>query len=160
MPESKVRGRPRSEDIDLVIVESVLDIIAEDGISKVTMEGVAQRAGVSKASLYRRFPTKSDMAQAAVERMRQESPIIPSEGSAYERLLYLMEGTRAGIQKTRYGRIMLAVISTSHEHPELAQLVYNRILQPRRMRVREILEQGIEAGEFPSTLNIDVAMPT
>ena len=160
MSECKVRGRPRSKDVDLVIVESVLDIIAEDGISKVTMEGVAQRAGVSKASLYRRFPTKSDMAQAAVERMRQESPIIPTEGSAYERLLYLMEGTRAGIQGTRYGRIMLAVISTSQEHPELAQLVYNRILQPRRMRVREILEEGIEAGEFPSTLNIDVAMPT
>ena len=160
MPELKVRGRPRSEDIDLVIVESVLDIIAEDGIFKVTMEGVARRAGVSKASLYRRFPTKSDMAQAAVEHMRQESPAIPSQGSAYERLLSLMEGTRTAIQGSRYGRIMLAVISTSHEHPELAQLVYNRVLQPRRMRVREILEQGIEAGEFPSTLNIDVAMPT
>ena len=160
MAELKMRGRPRSEDVDLLILESVLDTIAKDGISKVTMEGVAQRAGVSKASLYRRFPTKWDMAKAAVERMRQESPVIPLEGSAYERLLYLMEATRTSIQGSRYGRIMLAVISTSHEHPELAQLVYNRILQPRRMRVREILEQGIEAGEFPSTLNIDVAMPT
>ncbi len=156
----KVRGRPRSEDVDLVILESVLDTIAEDGITKVTMEGIAQRAGVSKASLYRRFPTKSDMAKAAVEYMRQESPMIPAQGSAFERLLYLMEATRTGIQGSRYGRIMLAVISHSHEHPELVRLVYDRILQPSRMRIREIVEQGIDAGEFPSTLNIDVAMPT
>ncbi len=155
-----MRGRPRSEDVDLVILESVLDTIAEDGINKVTMEGIAQRAGVSKASLYRRFPTKSDMAKAAVEHIRSESPTIPERGSAYERLLYVMEATRASIQGSRYGRIMLAVISHSHDHPELAQLVYDRILQPRRMRIREIVEQGIEAGEFPSTLNIDVAMPT
>ena len=156
----KVRGRPRSEDVDLVILESVLDTIAEDGITKVTMEGIAQRAGVSKASLYRRFPTKADMAIAAVERMRQESPIIPSQGTAYERLLFLMEATRSGIQGSRYGRIMLSVISHSHERPELAQLVYDRILLPRRLQIREIVEQGIENGEFPSTLNIDVAMPT
>jgi AcrR family transcriptional regulator len=156
----KVRGRPRSEDMDLVILESVLDTIAEDGITKVTMEGIAQRAGVSKASLYRRFPTKADMANAAIERMRQESPIIPSQGSAYERLLFLMEATRMGIQGSRYGRIMLAVISHGHDRPELAQLVYDRILLPRRMRIREIVEQGIQNGEFPSTINIDVAMPT
>ena len=156
----KVRGRPRSEDMDLVILESVLDTIAEDGITKVTMEGIAQRAGVSKASLYRRFPTKADMANAAIERMRQESPIIPSQGSAYERLLFLMEATRMGIQGSRYGRIMLAVISHGHDRPELAQLVYDRILLPKRMRIREIVEQGIQNGEFPSTINIDVAMPT
>jgi AcrR family transcriptional regulator len=156
----KVRGRPRSEDVDLLILESVLDTIAEGGITKVTMEGIAQRAGVSKASLYRRFPTKADMAVAAVERMRQEIPIIPSRGSAYERLLFLMEATRAGIHGSRYGRIMLAVISHGQERPELAQLVYERILLPRRQRVREIVEQGIQNGEFPSTLNIDVVMPT
>lgn len=160
MSESKVRGRPRSEDVDLLILESVLDTIAEDGIYKVTMEGIAQRAGVSKASLYRRFPTKADMAKAAVERMRQESPTIPTQGSAYERLLYLMEATRTGIQGSRYGRIMLAVISHGHDRPELAQLVYDRVLLPRRRRIREIVEQGIENGEFPSTINIDVAMPT
>jgi len=156
----KVRGRPRSEDVDLVILESVLDTIAEGGITKVTMEGIAQRAGVSKASLYRRFPTKTDMAIAAVERMRQEIPIIPSKGSAYERLLFLMEATRTGIQGSRYGRIMLAVISHGQERPELAQLVYDRILLPRRQQVREIVQQGIQNGEFPSTLNIDVVMPT
>jgi AcrR family transcriptional regulator len=156
----KVRGRPRSEDVDLVILESVLDTIAEGGITKVTMEGIAQRAGVSKASLYRRFPTKADMTIAAVERMRQESPIIPSQGSSYERLLFLMEAMRTGIHGSRYGRIMLAVISEGQERPELAQLVYDRILLPRRQQVREIVELGIENGEFPSSLNIDVVMPT
>ena len=160
MPTLKVRGRPRSEDVDLVILESVLDTIAEGGIAQVTMEGIAQRAGVSKASLYRRFPTKTHMAIAAVERMRAESPEIPAQGSAYERLLFLMEATRTGIQGSRYGRIMLAVISHGQERPELAQMVYDRILVPRRRRIREILEQGIANGEFPSTLNIDVAMPT
>jgi len=160
MDALKVRGRPRSEDVDLVILESVLDTIAEGGVTKVTMEGIAQRSGVSKASLYRRFPTKTDMAIAAVERMRQEIPIIPSQGSAYERLLFLMDATRTGIQGSRYGRIMLAVISHGQQRPELAQLVYDRILLPRRQRVREIVQQGIQNGEFPSTLNIDVVMPT
>ena len=160
MSALKVRGRPRSADVDLVILEAVLDTIAEGGITTVTMEGIAQRAGVSKASLYRRFPTKADMAMAAVERMRLEIPTIPSHGTSYDRLLFLMEAMRTGIHGSRYGRIMLAVISYGQDRPELAQLVYDRILLPRRLRVREIVEQGIKNGEFPDTLNLDVVMPT
>ena len=156
----KNRGRPRSEDVDLQILEAVLDVVAEGGINSVSMEGIATKAGVSKASIYRRFDSKDKLTIAAVEHMREQSPEIPTEGTAFDRLLGLLEGLRASLPSSRYGRIMLTVLAASNENPALARLVYERILIPRRARIRELIQEGINSGEFPSSINIDLAMPT
>ena len=54
---------------------------------------------------------------------------------------------------------MVNVLAASNENPALAKLVYERILIPRRARIRELIQEGIDSGEFPSNINIDVAMP-
>ena len=155
----KGRGRPRSEDVDHLILEAVLDVVAEVGITSVSMEGIAARAGVSKASIYRRFDSKDKLTVAAVEYMREQSPEIPTSGTAFERLHGLLDGLRASLPSSRYGRIMVNVLAASNENPALAKLVYERILIPRRARIRELIQEGIDSGEFPSNINIDVAMP-
>jgi AcrR family transcriptional regulator len=113
----KGRGRPRSEDVDHLILEAVLDVVAEVGITSVSMEGIAARAGVSKASIYRRFDSKDKLTVAAVEYMREQSPEIPTSGTAFERLHGLLDGLRASLPSSRYGRIMVNVLAASNENP-------------------------------------------
>lgn len=156
----KSRGRPRSEEVDHAIVEAVLDTLASSGVSSLTMAGVAERAGVGKATLYRRFPDKDVMLAAAIERMREQVVNVADKGSAYDRLLAMMERTRQSVPHSRNGRIMLIALAESVNNPELARMVYERVLTPRRAIIRDIIQEGIDSGEFSDQLDIDVAMPT
>lgn len=160
METPKSRGRPRSEEVDHAIVEAVLDTLASSGVSSLTMAGVAERAGVGKATLYRRFPDKDVMLAAAIERMREQVVNVADKGSAYDRLLAMMERTRQSVPHSRNGRIMLIALAESVNNPELARMVYERVLTPRRAIIRDIIQEGIDSGEFSDQLDIDVAMPT
>lgn len=157
---TKSRGRPRSEDVDRGILEAVLDAIANGGIAAVSIEGVATRAGVGKASIYRRFDSKEELIVAALIHMREQSPRVPVTGSARERLVALLEGLRTNMSGTREGRIMLAVMSSGQDNPDLAKLVYERIVVRRRAVLRSLIEEGIASGEFSKSIDSDVVIPT
>ena len=155
----KTRGRPRSEEVDSGILESVLDALAQGGVSAVRIERIAANAGVSKASIYRRFESKEELIIAAIAHMRQQSPQVPETGTARERLLALLANMRANMSRSRDARVMMAVISSHEQGSDLAQLVHERILQPRRELLASIIADGIASGEFRSSIDIDVITP-
>ena len=155
----KTRGRPRSEEVDSGILESVLDALAQGGVSAVRIERIAANAGVSKASIYRRFESKEELIIAAIAHMRQQSPQVPETGTARERLLALLTNMRANMSRSRDARVMMAVISSHEQGSDLAQLVHERILQPRRELLASIIADGIASGEFRSSIDIDVITP-
>src|ERR1700736_364907 len=70
------RGRPRSSEADQAIVAATLALLEEDGYAALTMAGVAARAGVSTATLYRRWPSKLDLVVGVLARMSEDAPII------------------------------------------------------------------------------------
>ena len=155
----KTRGRPRSEEVDSGILESVLDALAQGGVSAVRIERIAANAGVSKASIYRRFESKEELIIAAIAHMRQQSPQVPETGTARKRLLALLTNMRANMSRSRDARVMMAVISSHEQGSDLAQLVHERILQPRRELLASIIADGIASGEFRSSIDIDVITP-
>src|SRR5271163_2599111 len=71
-------GRPRSEQAEHAIIEATLDLFAEQGFEGVCVESVAARAGVGKATIYRRWPNKEEMLLAALGSMK--SPIPELDG--------------------------------------------------------------------------------
>lgn len=156
---SKTRGRPRSEDVNSGILESVLDALAQGGLAGVRIERIAANAGVSKASIYRRYESKEELIIAAIQHMRQQVPVVPATGTARERLLALLSGTRANMSRSRDARVMMAVMNSHEQESDLAQLVYERILQPRRELLRSIIAEGIESGEFPASIDVEVMTP-
>ena len=68
------RGRPRSREADRAITEAALDVLGDSGIANFSVEAVAARAGVGKATIYRRFPGRIGLLSAALDRLHDDLP--------------------------------------------------------------------------------------
>lgn len=140
------RGRPRDPDVDEAIVNAALDVLADDGLSGFSVEAVALRAGVGKATIYRRFDGREDLLAAAFERLRDDMPTPSPVGSAYERLLGLLESIRRADRNARSGRIMLQVFALAATRPEFVSMFYDRVMSARRAVIVGLLREGVDEG--------------
>ena len=80
--DSATRGRPRDAELDRRIAEASLDVLADNGIAAFTIEAVALRAGVGKATIYRRYAGRDDVLAAALDQLRDEGFTYYSIGRA------------------------------------------------------------------------------
>ena len=140
-------GRPRSADADRAILRATVDLLAEGGYSGVTMEGVAARAGVGKATVYRRWRSKSALVVDAVSACRDRRWQPPDTGSARDDLLAFVRGFRDVLRSSDAGRLMPALVAELARSPELAAAFRDGFVQPRRARVLEAVRRGVERGE-------------
>src|SRR6185369_10627403 len=67
-------GRPRSGTADRAIVDAALAILAERGVSGLTMSGVVVRSGVARATVYRRYPTREALIAATLAQIKGREP--------------------------------------------------------------------------------------
>jgi AcrR family transcriptional regulator len=148
-------GRPRSARADEAIIEAVLDLMADGTtVEALSMEAVAARAGVGKATIYRRWPNKESLIVDAIGSLKGPLPELTGE-SVREDLLTMLRSTIKG-RASRAGRIMPCLIPELHRNPEL-QRQYQRIAEPRREHMREVLRRGVAEGELRADLDIEVA---
>ncbi len=140
-------GRPRSAEADRAILRAAVDLLADEGYGGVTMEGVAARAGVGKATVYRRWPCKSALVVDAVTTCRESGVRPPDTGSAREDLLVFVRGFMHHLRTSDAGRVMPALVAELSRSPELAQAFREGFVQPRRAKVLEAVRRGVERGE-------------
>ena len=82
---------------------------------------------------------------------------MPTEGTVRERLVTVLEHVRLRVPETFSGRIMPRMVAYARSHPELYALYTERVLEPRRDRLRGLLREGVASGELRADLDIDVA---
>ncbi len=140
-------GRPRSAEADRAILRAAVDLLADDGYGGVTMEGVAARAGVGKATVYRRWSSKSALVVDAVSACRESGWQPPDTGSARDDLLAFVQGFMHHLRTSDAGRVMPALVTELARNPELAVAFREGFVQPRRNRVLEAVRRGVERGE-------------
>lgn len=155
--DSPARGRPRDAALDRRIAEAALDVLAESGIAGFTIEAVAQRAGVGKAAIYRRYSGRDDVVSAALDQMRDDLPAVAGEGTARERLEDSLAFIRTPMTQTRGGRVMAQVISAGAQHPDFLAVFYDRVLRPRRGTLVSILREGVAEGWVDPDADLDAA---
>src|SRR5438309_7772190 len=80
-PARSRRGRPRDSAVDEAILTAAVDLLAEAGFARLTMDQVAARAGVGKASLYLRWPNKLALVSEAIQHRSAVVPEVPDTGS-------------------------------------------------------------------------------
>lgn len=158
MNESAVKGRPRDPQVDAAILAASLDVLADRGFARFTMEEVATKAGVGKASIYRRFPDKDALIVHTLDHINDDLPPIPEEGAVRDRLSIMMERVRRGFPNSHAGRIMRHVMGESSESPHLVAEFYRRVIAPRHDRIRSVLAEGKAADEFDSDIDVEVAI--
>lgn len=151
-----VRGRPRSAKVDASLRQAALDLLAEDGYGSLTMEAIAARAGVGKATLYRRWKSTAEVVTAAVaERVKEIR--IPDTGSVEEDLLALMTQAVA-LYRGPTGRIMPGLIAAMAADEGVAQAVRTRFLTGRRAALAAVLERSVARGELAPGVDIPLAL--
>lgn len=140
-------GRPRSAEADRAILRAAVDSLVDEGYGGVTMEGVAARAGVGKATVYRRWPTKSALIVDAVTACQEQRCELPDTGSVRDDLRAFMGGLMDHLRTSDAARVMPALVAELSRSPELADALREGFLQPRRAKVLEAVWRGVERGE-------------
>jgi AcrR family transcriptional regulator len=153
------RGRPRSERARKAILDAAAELLLANGLDAVSMDAVAERAGVSKATIYRWWRTKETLAlDALFYEWDVVRPSTRSTGSLRGDLLSLFRPWVKLVSSQPYGRVITALITEAQTDPEFAVEYRARLIEPRRERARAVFRRAIERGEIPASAKIDVAL--
>jgi AcrR family transcriptional regulator len=142
---------PRVERSRRVILEATLDELGEIGYGAMTIESVARRAGVGKATIYRHWQGKLDLLADALETMKRPIP-PPTEGSPRERLVALLESLVDTLGESRWSRCMPALIDAAARDATV-QRFHRQFVVARRQIMVDLIAEGIAAGELSADLD-------
>jgi AcrR family transcriptional regulator len=148
------RGRPRDPGVDAAILTAAVDLLAEAGYARLTMEQVAARAGVGKASLYLRWPNKVALVAEAIEQRSAVVPDVPDTGSLREDMLAFLQALLR--RKAAGARALAAVIGEVNSNPELRQAWRRGVEGTLVACVRQIVEHAVARGELPAASDVDL----
>lgn len=151
-------GRPRDTRVGGEILAAALVLLADEGFGRFTVEEVALRSGVAKTTIYRRYPSRDELIRGALESMNDDLADRPDDGSARDRLVRILGGIRQAPGTIR-GRVLMRAAAEGVNDPSIAALVHDRILEPRREALRQVIRDGMERGELRPGIDLDAVVP-
>jgi AcrR family transcriptional regulator len=148
-------GRPRSAEASAAILDAAFSLLAEDGYAGVSVDAIARRAHVSKATLYRRWTSKAELMVAA---LAQAPPLASPPGRDLESdLVALIQDYLAIADATPLGAALPALVAESARDPELARALAP-LVRDRAAPLREAFRRGVARGEIPADADLDLAL--
>lgn len=148
-------GRPRSAEADRAILDAAIELLASRGLAGLTLDGVAERAGCSKATIHRRWPTKLRLVVEAVAQL----PPLPERdtGSLAGDLRALLRAFVDILAATPLSRVMPVLVGERAHDAELRGLL-TPLLEARRDPLRRALERAIERGELAPHTDLELTI--
>jgi AcrR family transcriptional regulator len=142
--ETPTRGRPRDPQRREAILDAALALVSEVGYDRTTVDAIATKAGVSKPTLYRRWPHgKPELVAAAIRERHAEAGQTPDTGSLRGDLLALV-AIQTG-QLLEDVHLACGLLSAMRTSPELAHVMQDHVIAEERARFAEVLARaGIE----------------
>jgi AcrR family transcriptional regulator len=155
--EPRRPGRPRSTVCDEAILEAAVHLFAEGGFDGLTVEGVAARAGVGKATIYRRYPCKIDLVVAASRVFAIDGDAAPDTGSTRADLRVLVDQLITMLFDTPLGRVIPVIVADRMRVPELAQ-AHREIVEEKRACHRAVVCRGIARGDLRADADVEAVI--
>lgn len=152
------RGRPRSEKARHAILAAAAELLLLRGLGAVSMDAVAERAGVSKATIYRWWPSKEMLALDALLDWAATSAPARDTGSLRGDLLALVRPWVREITRQPFGRVIAALLTEAQSDPEFAEAYRTRFVEARREAMRAAFARASERGDVPADLDVEVAV--
>lgn len=146
------------EGVTAAIARAAFREWARVGYGALAMEAVARRAGVGKAALYRRWPSKAAMIPALLERAGTPLAAVPDLGSFRAEVHMLLTQTARVLRRPLVRRIVADLHAEMQRSPELARAVRSGIQAGRRGHGREVLTRAVARGELPADLDRELAL--
>lgn len=153
-------GRPREQRADRAIVNSTLELFADEGYHALSLEAVAVAAGVSKATIYRRWPGKRELVLDALAALNDDFPApadAASDRSTRELLMTALHHIASRDADSLSGRIMPRMMTYRVSQPDLYAEYFDRVIMPRRQWLFAVLRRGIERQELRADLDVALA---
>jgi AcrR family transcriptional regulator len=154
--DRKAPGRPRNAQADQAIIQAVFDLLSS-GLSAdaLSMEAVAAKAGVGKATIYRRWPNKEALLVDAVATMK--GPLPEPKGESVRDDLIMLIAAMRNKRMEHYGKVTMCLLPEIAKSPEMRR-IYQGVIEPRRDIMRAVLRRGIENGELRADLDVELTL--
>lgn len=154
--ERKAPGRPRNHQADEAITDAVFALLASGmSAASLSIEAVAAKAGVGKATIYRRWPNKEALLIDAVRKFKGPLP-VPKGNSVREDLIIIVEANWTA-RARKVGKVTACLIPDLNRDEELRQM-YQTVMEPRRDVMRQVFRRGVATGELRADLDVELAM--
>ena len=156
-PEPKRRGRQRSEESEEAILAAITDLLRDKPLRDISIEEIARKAGVGKATIYKWWPSKAYIAFDAFSKKLTEMVPIRDTGSAERdfkeqlRSLFVFFDTPAGL-------VMRHFVAEEQVDREFASLFRDRFIKPRREMIGVIFDRAVERGQIRRGLDREVVL--
>jgi AcrR family transcriptional regulator len=150
-------GRPRSEEAHGAILDAAIRLIEEVGYDALTMDAIASRAGVGKATVYRRWSTKETLAAEAIERIMRAIP-IPDTGTVEGDLRRMMSDALGLYRSSTTGALLSGFVAAMARSELIARTIRSGFVGVRRAALRKVLERGVARGELRKGLDYELVL--
>ena len=150
-------GRPRCAITHQAILDCANDLLEEIGFANMSIEGIAARARVGKATIYRRWPNKAGVVMDAFLAATAKEIAFPNTGSAREDIRRQLRSVVKVLNGPR-GRTIATLIGVVQSDNELAEAFRTRFVAVRRGEAKAVLQQGIENGEFNPSMDLEAVL--
>lgn len=156
-PIEPTRGRPRNQQTHDAILQAARSLLRSEGESRFSMEQVAAAAGVSKASIYRRWPSKGALL---VELYMEGLPEVITEDarSLRSELRRYFQSTVERLQDPLWRSILRSLVAEGQADPITAELLRKRVVAPRRAAGHRLLEHAQRTGQIPAGLDHELVL--
>lgn len=149
---SRRPGRPRSGEADAAILAAALDLLIERGIDAVSVEQVARRAGVTRATVYRRYADRTQLIVAAIKAGHQAPAELPECVDVEEMLLHWAQA----LAQPRLRRLTRRLMTSMQDRPDFAKAYREASIDQRDRAIATVLEQARDRGDFPPGTDLAV----
>jgi AcrR family transcriptional regulator len=151
---SSSAGRPRSEEAHQAILDATLELLVEVGFSALTVEGVANRAGVGKATIYRRWASKLPLIVEAYGHLPGFEDC--NTGSLAEDLKQMLGRYLEVFNTTALSAVLPSLAGERFHNPELSVL-FEPVSKDRRRPLITAFERARTRGEIPKEIDLELA---
>ena len=148
------RGRPRVEGLDQALLDVTLELAGEVGLNGMSMDDLAQRAGVSKATIYRRWPSKERLVLEALNQAMRPFDLIDTGSLRGDLDDYLTELARR-MATGKASDVLPDMIAASVRDPNLRNSL-DEYIRYRRQPLQTILGRALERGELATDTDVEV----
>ena len=148
-------GRPRSDEAHKAILDATLELLADVGFSALKVEGVASRAGVGKATIYRRWRSKLPLVVEAFSLLPSLEEV--DSGDLVTDLKQMLRAYLELFNTTPLGTVLPSLAGERRHNQALSKLL-DPVLRERRQPLRRALERAVARGELPSDLDLELAV--
>ncbi|ASA21772.1 TetR/AcrR family transcriptional regulator [Paenibacillus donghaensis] len=151
------KGRPRNLESQQSILKASYELLFEEGFGAVTVEKIAERAGVSKATIYKWWPNKAAVVMDGFLSDVAERLPLPDTGSVFQDIVNHAT-VLVRYLTSREGKVLAELAGEAQFDPGLAEAYRSRYFQPRRREAGQLLQRGMDRGELPAKLDIGLSI--